>query len=92
MNRKGQTTVEFVLGSSLLFIAITGAGWVLKASWDRAQCAYLVFENTHAKVTGRSVSQSPIRIRFSENPQFVEGSGRCGFFHESVQIRKLVNP
>ncbi len=86
----GQVTLEFILSATLFAIAISGASWILKASWDRAQCAYLVFESTHARLTGRFTRQATkVRVQLAESPQAVQGIGQCGDHRERVWLLKL---
>jgi len=75
---------------SLVLITLTGAGWLLKAYWDRTRCAYLVFEVAHARLVGR-VLPGPIRVNVSigEDARSVQGEGVCGSARERVDLNRL---
>lgn len=89
MNRKGQAHIELALSAAMVSLAIVGAGWVLKAQWERSKCAYLVFETTHARVAGHPLPPASIRVILSEDEQAVEGSALCGQASESIRLPKL---
>ena len=89
-NCQGQTLLEFTFSMGLVLITLTGAGWLLKAYWDRTRCAYLVFETTHAQLVGR-VLPRPFRLNITvgETSRSVEGKGVCGDVHEQVILNRL---
>lgn len=93
----GQATLELVLSSALVIVALSGAGWLLKAQWERSRCAYLVFEATHARLTGRlfvlpEAKFGRIEIGFAEDGQFIQGEASCGSGSEKVRLPKLAAP
>lgn len=47
----GQASLEFAISATVIAVLLSGAGWVLKAEWDRGRCAYLTFERTHSVLT-----------------------------------------
>ena len=93
----GQVLLELTATASLLLVLVAGAGWVLKASWDRGRCAYIVFESTRRELSepGRSRSsmlllqRSPVSLEWHETADELRGRGRCGNQEEQVGFRKL---
>ncbi len=89
----GQTTIEFAISVGILVLSISGAGWLFYAKWQRAKCAYLVFEHTHARLTGvvsfPTLSALSKGIHLQEDELGVEGQGRCQDAMEKVRLRKL---
>lgn len=85
---RGQVTLEVILSTGLLMLVLTGAGWVLKLEWDRARCAYLVFESAHARLTGRAGPRA-VDIEIYETPEAVSSVGRCGSSQQTVRLPKL---
>jgi hypothetical protein len=90
MTESGQATLEFSVSATLIALVLTGAGWILKVNWERAQCAYLVFETTHARVMGRiEPRQSQVQVLITESPSSIQGEGKCGDHTERVVMQKL---
>ena len=89
----GQTLVEFLIGSSILVLAVTGAGWVLRVEWDRARCARLVFQKTRTALNTQSPEQvsipSDLATQINNQPGWIEGDKICGKAHEKVLLHKL---
>jgi hypothetical protein len=99
MNRGGQALIELLGSLSLLVLAVTGGGTLLKTEWNRLKCAYLVFEIGHQKLTQEANdadSGRSVRIDYENglvNVQ-VQGEGilasaQCGQSHESVKLPNL---
>ena len=88
-NRSGQTLLEFLLSASLLTVTISGVGWMLRAEWDRARCAYFVFETTHATLTGRALPRVSTEVRIRDGTTEVSGEARCGSARQEVRLPKL---
>jgi hypothetical protein len=92
-NENGQSTLEFLTSASLLMITVTGVGWLFKAEWERGKCAYLVFEKTHAAVTGApsldfSLDKDTF-IQIQDQPDGKKGIAFCKGTPETVSIPKL---
>jgi hypothetical protein len=89
----GQSTLEFSLSAAMLALVLSASGWLLRAEWDRGRCAYLVFEETHARLIGARLRESGFGSRsgvtIEETSQEVRGSGRCGGATELVALPKL---
>jgi hypothetical protein len=79
---------ELLISSALILVTLSGAGWVLRAQWDRTRCAYLAFEKTRAKLQGSEVAWSA-QIRFRENADSLETQVTCGGATEKVSLKKL---
>jgi hypothetical protein len=89
-NEMGQTTVELLVSTSLLVIAVSGMGYLFKAEWDRGKCAYLVFEKTHAAVTSGSAPESQdSQVQTEDLPDSVRGVALCRGTPEIISIPKL---
>jgi hypothetical protein len=84
----GQAVLEFLISATLLSVAVTASGWTLYAEWNRAKCAYLVFESAHARLMG-SLKPPPPTVRVEEDAREIRGSSRCGSANETVSLRKL---
>ncbi len=91
--KSGQTTLELLISGSLVVLMLTGAGWVFRAQWNRAKCAFLVFEHTHARLVGSVSLQRPASYRISilDGPTDVIGEAQCKDAHEKVVFKKLEN-
>lgn len=85
----GQATFELILSAGLIAVTLSGVGWILKLEWDRARCAYLVFEQTHARTMKRSSRPSPLRVSIEEGTRQVRGKATCGAVETSVSFSKL---
>ena len=88
-NSEGQTLIEFVFSSALVVLTVAGAGFLFKAEWQRAKCAYVVFEKTHAKVVGSGDPVPGVPVTFEETEDGVSGSALCGRAQERVSLPKL---
>jgi hypothetical protein len=100
---KGQTTVELLTSASLLMITISGVGWLFKAEWQRGECAYFVFEKTHAALISSSSdssgslnsplellsSSSAVPVQIEDGPEQTRGFSFCRGTLESVTLPKL---
>ena len=89
INSQGQALVELLLSSTLVMLCIAGSGWLFKLEWDRARCAYVVFEKTHAKVVGASDPEPRVFVALEESEAGVSGSARCGQAREEVSLPHL---
>ncbi len=74
----GQSLVEFSLSALVLVTFLVACSFVLKAQWDRAKCAYIVFEKTHQRVIRERSDRS--------RPYGVRGRGLCGGVEERVDL------
>lgn len=98
---RGQATLELLISSTVLTVLVAGAGWIIKAEWDRGKCAYLVFEKTHAELTeedeGEESQLRPLsslvskasEIQITDTTEEVAGAGHCGGASETLHLRKL---
>ena len=91
MNSQGQTLTEFIASIGLVVLAILGSASLFQAEWHRAQCAYLVFETTHAQLTGRKPPFSQVHVQILESDNDFTGEARCGQARERVSLPKLEN-
>jgi len=88
--RDGQTVIEFTLAAGTLALAVIGAGWALRAQWNRARCAAITFERTHAQAHARAPAfGGRLVVLFQETPDAVEGDAACPPVRESALIPKL---
>ena len=73
---------------------ISGAGALAGAQWRRTQCAYLVFEQTHAARLGRRAPSigMPSGFRIIRGPDGIRGQARCGDALEEVFLPWLEEP
>jgi hypothetical protein len=81
---------EFVLSLIAVMVVLTGAASLFKTQWDRALCAHLAFEATHAKLTGRTQDLARTDVLISETDDRVIGEARCGSMNEKVDLFKLM--
>jgi hypothetical protein len=84
----GQALLEMAISFAVITITLTGASWVLKAEWNRFQCAYLTFEAVHAKMTGSFQRIHP-KTTVVDNGNSVIGLGVCGGVREQVELPYL---
>ena len=84
----GQALVEFALCSIIACIATVGAAWSVADAWNRAECAYLVFETTHARLTGRFAPQSNRLIQIHDMENQISGEAQCGRLREKCGSSK----
>jgi hypothetical protein len=91
VRQSGQAIVEVLISSTLVLILFAGAGWVLRAAWDKGRCAALVFEVTRGALA-REHRRTSMEIAISESDIAMVGEGRCGDRRpaiERVGFRKL---
>ena len=89
MREEGQAVLDLLITSTLIALTITGAGWVLRAQWDRARCAHLVFEKAHARLFGLGPGALSVGLRVADAGDAVEAEAQCGDARERVRLRKL---
>lgn len=90
----GQAILELTLSSGVITLAIFGSGWLLRASWDRLQCARLTFERAHAALLAepgvRYSKQAPGHpLQIWEKPDQVVAFSQCGSTREHLAFEKL---
>lgn len=90
---RGQATVELIVSATLVALTVALGGFILKAEWERTQCARWVFEVTRKKLEGSEAPSPPpwIHIELREDPSLWRAEGRCGRAKESIQLQKLEN-
>jgi hypothetical protein len=85
--------LELLFSLITVVITITAAGWMLKFEWDKGQCAYIVFERTHAQIADSTPPSSPwgeqFPVQIEDRPDSTEGTALCGQSSESVTLPKL---
>ena len=82
----GQALVEFVLSLALVIIALVGVVGVLRLEWQRARCAYWVFEKVHAERIGALPPRSRLFVRIESTDHGISGEGRCGSVRERIEL------
>src|SRR5689334_4354782 len=82
----GQALLEFIFLSILVCVTFLSVGALLRDEWKKCQCAYVVFERTHAYLTGRQNILSAPGVKVLELEDRVEGIGRCGRALERVEL------
>ena len=95
LGERGQATVELIVSATLVALTVVLGGAVLRAEWERTQCARWVFEVARKKLEGDDSLQPPawIHIELREDPQAWSAEGRCGSSKEAIQFQKLgANP
>lgn len=80
---------ELILSLPLLVVLICGAGWILKAAWERGKCATWVFENARSALSATPLSFAPGPMDSEETPNAVVFRAFCGGHREQVGLRKL---
>jgi hypothetical protein len=90
-NPQGQATLELSVSATLLVLTLTLGGLILRAEWERTECARWVFEVARRKLEGGVTPRLPadIRIEVREDPEAWSADGRCGRSREAVSLRKL---
>lgn len=88
-NQSGQATLELSLSSGLILVAVMAGSWLIKAEWDRARCAHLVFQKTHDQLTQERHSPLRFEVKITESDQKVRGQKTCGKSVETVELPKL---
>ena len=81
--------MEFTVSSFGVVLAVTAAAWVLQTEWQRARCAYQVFEGTHSKLVGYPGYLWQNHVLVIERSDSFEGEGHCGLSQEHVELKKL---
>jgi hypothetical protein len=66
---------------------VAGAAGLFQHEWNRARCAYLVFEATHARLVGRDFGTREVNLL--EDSVSVRGEAICGNAHEAVELPRL---
>lgn len=85
--------LDLVFAITTVVLTLSGAGWLLKVEWDQGRCAYIVFEQTHANVSGSA--PLPLSgsyggsVRIDSQPDSVQGSADCGGSSEQVSLPRL---
>jgi hypothetical protein len=74
----GQSVIEFCLSCGALISFLSGCTFVLNSQWNRARCAYLVFEKAHQRLICGSSD--------SHHGQGVQELGVCGEVEERVDL------
>ncbi len=87
-SERGQALIEFCLGSFIAGIALVGSGLILRAEFNRAQCAYAVFEKTHAALIG-GMDPLPLFHAVIQREPNVVGRALCGRAHEEVALPEI---
>ena len=80
---------ELALAIALLVVTVSGAGSLFHAAWERALCAHLAFETTHARLNGRPLPSGARRVRLNEDEREVTGHAVCGRASEMVTLPRL---
>ena len=100
---QGQSLIEFIIFVIPVVLMLVLVAKLFGSEWSRAQCAYLVFEKTHAKRIGKPNLQLPISVPFflqnslnvhihvEEKKDRWRGIGKCGDVREEVDLPKLEN-
>ena len=91
VRQSGQAILEVLVSSTLVLILFAGAGWVLRAAWEKGKCAVIVFEATRGALS-RENRPLALELSISESDEAVVGEGRCGDRRpaiERVGFRKL---
>lgn len=82
----GQSLIELLVMISLLSVVIFGSASLIYKQWLRFQCAYWVFEATHAHLIGAQVERIPVVVRIQEFDWGIRGEGRCQGMTERVEL------
>lgn len=87
----GHALVELIGSLGLITSVLIGAASIIRAEWEWAQCAVLVFEKVHAQLT-----HSPDPYPQSRHPVWIknlgthlQGEARCGSAHETLSLPQL---
>ncbi|MEN9723916.1 MAG: hypothetical protein RJB38_1902 [Pseudomonadota bacterium] len=87
---QGQVTLEIAISSVALLIILTGAGWILKVTWKKAECTRAVFESSRQALSSHSpMLQAASSATIQETPELVVSAQWCGGQLERVGFRKL---
>lgn len=85
----GQVFVEFVLCLVIAVLAVVAAARVFQAHWRRSQCAYFLFERTHASLVGGSSFNSRFDVKILDLDDRVLGILQCEEEIQRVEFPKL---
>ncbi len=85
----GQALVEFTFGSLLAALTMFGAGLILRSEFHRTQCAYGVFEKTHAALVGLRDPLPEFNATVATDTAQAQGEAECGKAHEKVVLPAL---
>lgn len=86
---QGQTLTEFAFLALIASTVLTVAALLLRTAWFRGECAYFVFETTHARLMKRDPPQSKYFIKIQKLSDRVRGSGQCQNIRETVELPLL---
>lgn len=91
MNQKGQALTELTFLTCAVFFVSAGVAKLLWLHWKRTECSYLVFETTHAHVTGRPKHKGSTQVHLQplSQTQGIQGTAECGQHTEIVQLPEL---
>lgn len=79
--------VEFAASVALIVTLVLGGAGMLRAQWQRARCAYLVFEFAHAaRIGARPSLREPSGLRTVREAEWIETRARCGSGEEVVRL------
>lgn len=87
----GHALLELIGSLSLLTFVLIGAASIIRAEWERSQCAILVFEKVHAQLTHSSdpYPHSRIPVWIDDLGIAVRGEAQCGSAHETLSLPQL---
>ncbi len=92
MNDRGQSLLEFLIWLVPIAVMLAMGGSLARIEWNRLQCAYQVFEQTHDRLVGRwpgTHSLRTIQVTIEETREKVHGRGKCGEVTENVILYRL---
>ncbi len=87
--KNGQALIEFVFSLVIGTPFLGLVGFLIWSQWNRAKCAYLVFDAVHSQLIGQTRLHRPRFIEVGEDEISVFGIGRCGQAFERVRLPKL---
>ena len=93
-SHEGQALVEVVVGIGIWVSIFCVTGKFLNVCWQRARCAHMVFEATHAaRLRGASLlttrKQTALSVEVMELPDRYVGRGMCAGVREEIALPKL---
>jgi hypothetical protein len=86
---RGQALAEFSVCLFAVIATLWGTTRALRAEWERARCAYQVFEAVHARLVGSSIPRGISGVQIQEGPSKVRGTKFCGPAREEVSLERL---
>ena len=86
---QGQSLVEFIISLMLSLTCLLMVGSYFRSIGLKSQCAYFVFEKTHAHLIGAVPTRVSVPIQIHESSFQVTGEGKCGRAVERVDLPKL---